>query len=153
VSASEDRASEPGPWFLERCARAGLKATRQRRQIYEVLADTGEHPDAEAVHERVRRRIPSVSLDTIYRNLRAMAEHGIIQKVGATGPRTRYDVNIAPHHHFVCTGCGRIRDFHDDRFESYRPTKVVRELGDVDLVHVELRGTCHACRDRNTGRK
>jgi Fur family peroxide stress response transcriptional regulator len=153
VAAPREEATERGAWFVEQCARAGLKATRQRRQIYAALAKTGEHPDAEAVYQRVKRRIPSVSLDTIYRNLRALEEHGIIQKVGAAGYRTRYDANIAPHHHFVCTTCGLIRDFRDDRFDGYGPTEAVKQFGEVDMVHVELRGTCEECRAREKRRK
>jgi Fur family peroxide stress response transcriptional regulator len=153
VPVSKDKVRDHSSWFLEECARAGLKATRQRRRIYEALAETGEHPDAETVYEQVKRRVPSVSLDTIYRNLRALEERGIIRKVGAAGYRTRYDANIAPHHHFVCTTCGRIRDFHDDRFDGYAPAAAVKQFGEVALVHVELRGTCDKCRAREKRRK
>lgn len=153
MSALKHKSPDREAWFLEQCARAGLKATRQRREIYEALCGSGEHPDVETVYEKARRQVPSISLDTVYRNLRAMQERGIIDKVSAAGYRTRYDANVAPHHHFVCTACGLIRDFSDDRFADYHPCEAVRQFGEVETVHVELRGTCETCRAANERRK
>jgi Fur family peroxide stress response transcriptional regulator len=133
-------------WFLERCQRAGIKATHQRTEIFRELVQTEEHLDAEAIYERVRRRIPAMSQDTVYRNLRTLAEQRIIQKVGAIGCRTRFDANLDPHHHFVCTTCGLIRDFYSRELERFKPPRPVREMGSVDSVHLELRGICNACR-------
>jgi Fur family peroxide stress response transcriptional regulator len=132
-------------WFLEQCARAGIKATQQRREIYRELARTEEHPDAETVYTRVKRRVPAISLETVYRNLRTLEEHGVIRKVSATDYRTRFDANIAPHHHFVCTQCGMIRDFHEDRLDGFEPPDDVRALGEVKTWHLELRGVCRDC--------
>jgi len=97
------------------------------------------------VYKRVRRRIPAISLDTVYRNLRTLEEHGIIRQVGATGCRTRFDANMAPHHHFVCMKCGLIRDFSDSRFDGFQPPRDISALGNVDSCQVELRGTCKDC--------
>jgi Fur family peroxide stress response transcriptional regulator len=139
--------NEPNPveWFLAQCARAGIKATHQRREIYRELARTEEHPDAETIHKRVKRRIPAISLDTVYRNLRTLEEHSIIRRVGATGYRARFDAKLAPHHHFVCTRCGLIRDFHDSRLEGLQPPEQVLALGKVSSLHIEVRGVCTNC--------
>ena len=133
-------------WFLARCRRAGIKVTHQRTEIFRELAQTEEHPDAEAIYQRVKRRIPAISQDTVYRNLRTLAEQRIIQKVGSTGYRTRFDANVDPHHHFVCTLCGLIRDFYSGDLDQFQPPPPVREMGSVDSVYVELRGICKACR-------
>jgi len=133
-------------WFLERCRRAGIKVTHQRTEIFRELAQTEEHPDAEAIYQRVKRRIPAISQDTVYRTLRTLAEQRIIQKVGAIGYRTRFDANMDPHHHFVCTACGLIRDFYSRELDQFAPPRPVREMGSLDSVHVELRGICKACR-------
>jgi Fur family peroxide stress response transcriptional regulator len=138
---------------VEQCARAGIKATQQRREIHRELSNTDEHPDAEALYVRVRRRVPAISLDTVYRNLRLLEDHGIIRKVGVTGYRTRFDANMDPHHHFVCVQCGLIRDFYDARFDRYRAAASVRKIGKVDSLHVELRGVCRGCRgEQDTAR-
>ena len=132
-------------WFVDQCARVGIKATQQRREIYEELSKTEAHPDAETIYKRVKRRMPAISLDTVYRNLRVMEDHGIVWTVGSAGDRARFDANMKPHHHFVCTVCGVIRDFHDGRLDRYRPAEGVLAMGDVSSLHVELRGVCKAC--------
>jgi len=135
-------------WFEEQCAEAGLKVTPQRCQIYALLAKAEDHPDAERILELVRKNIPRVSLDTVYRNLRTLEEHGIIQKVGAIGYRTRFDANTKPHHHFVCTRCGLIRDFSSEELDGFVPPDEVTGMGTVDSIYVELRGICRTCRKK-----
>ncbi|MBW1971134.1 MAG: transcriptional repressor, partial [Deltaproteobacteria bacterium] len=55
--------------FNEICRNSGEKLTHQRIEIFREVAQTGEHPDAEKVHQGVRKRMPTVSLDTVYRTL------------------------------------------------------------------------------------
>ena len=76
----EQTKTQTAEWFVEHCRDAGIKATHQRQEIYVELAHTEEHPDAETVFRRVRLRIPTISFDTVYRNLRTLEEHGVIQK-------------------------------------------------------------------------
>ena len=64
--------------FAAECRDKHIKATHQRMEILRELASTGEHPDAETIFKRVRRRIPAVSLDTVYRTLRMLEDKGII---------------------------------------------------------------------------
>lgn len=131
--------------FVDRCVKAGLKVTRQRREIYLLLAMDESHPDAEHVYKLVRKKIPNISLDTVYRNLRTLEENGIIQKAGATGYRTRFDAKMEPHYHFVCTRCGRISDFCSDELDGYESPPEVKRMGSVKTVYVELRGLCSKC--------
>src|SRR2546425_7968361 len=87
----------------------GLRLTRQRRIILEVVRATDAHPTAALVYRRVRRRLPRVSLATVYRNLRTLAAEGFIgERADASG--LRFDGNTAPHDHFTCVTCGRIYD-------------------------------------------
>lgn len=133
--------------FEKLCLRHGLKLTHQRMEIFRDLASTDEHPDAEELHKRVRKRIPSISLDTVYRNLRLLEEHGIISMVGISYERTRFDANSAPHHHFICVKCGKIRDFVSPEFDTIPAPKSVDAFGDVHSVHVEVKGVCLTCRE------
>jgi Fur family peroxide stress response transcriptional regulator len=114
-------------------------------EILRELAGTDEHPDAEAIFRRVRKRIPSLSLDTVYRTLRMFEERGIISRVGATRDRARFDANTDPHHHFICTRCGHISDFYSDALDQFQPPAEVREKGETYSVYVELRGICKNC--------
>ena len=131
--------------FPEVCRRYGVKATHQRSEIYRELAGTNEHPDAETVYARVRKRIPAISLDTVYRTLRLFEKKGIVSRVGSLGERTRFDANTDHHHHFVCTKCGFIGDFYSDEWNDFRAPNGVMAMGTVSSVHIELRGLCKAC--------
>jgi len=123
----------------------GDKITHQRREIYRELAKTQEHPDAETIYRRVRKRIPSISLDTVYRTLRLLEDEGLISRVGSISERTRFDANSDRHHHFVCTECGFIGDVYIEEWDNIRPPKDLTAMGKVNSVHVELRGLCKAC--------
>src|SRR5262245_42586435 len=92
----------------EALRRRGLRLTGPRRVILEVVRGTDSHPTATALHELVRRRLPSVSLGTVYRNLRLLVTQGLVKELA--GPHARFDGNVSDHHHFTCLGCGRIVD-------------------------------------------
>jgi len=131
--------------FTEACRSRGVSVTHQRTEIFWELAGTDEHPDAEAVFRRVRKRIPAVSLDTVYRTLQLLEQLGVARRVDPTGDRARFDGNIEPHHHFVCTECGLVRDFQSRALDRFPPPRKVAGWGQVDLVQVQLRGICMAC--------
>jgi Fur family peroxide stress response transcriptional regulator len=135
--------------FVAACRRQGIKATHQRTEILRELAGTDAHPDAETIYAGVRRRIPAISLDTVYRTLRLLEEKGVISRVGAVRDRARFDANTDRHHHFICSRCGLIRDFRSRALDRFTPPAEVTALGRVDSVHVELTGRCRKCR-RNT---
>src|SRR5262245_53016785 len=86
----------------------GLRLTGPRRVVLEVVRATDSHPTAELVHRMVRRRLPRVSLGTVYRNLRLLVAEGLVKEV--PGPHARFDGNTSEHHHFTCLHCGRIAD-------------------------------------------
>jgi len=88
---------------MDVCRRSGHKVTHQRLEIFREVAATDEHPDVETIHERVRRRLPTVSIDTVYRTLRLLVDLGLASTVLTDQERMRYDANTNPHHHFVCT--------------------------------------------------
>jgi Fur family transcriptional regulator, peroxide stress response regulator len=134
----------------------GLRATMPRRVILDVVRATNTHPTAAFIFERVRRRLPRVSLGTVYRNLRRLAAEGLLQeRVEATG--LRFDPNVEPHDHFTCLVCGRVVDF--PRRESARRGEAadsrgehVRTAGQMGFEvldrRVELYGRCRDCRRR-----
>ena len=76
--------------------------------VLDVVRGTDAHPTAEAIHRLVRRRLPRVSLGTVYRNLRLLVAEGLVKEV--SGPHARFDGNTSDHHHFTCLVCGRIAD-------------------------------------------
>ncbi len=138
--------------LVEACRANGLKVTHQRTEVFRELARTEEHPDAETVWKRVRRRVSSISRDTVYRTLALLEEQGLVRKVDPLHERARFDANMDRHHHFVCTQCGTVRDFYSEELDAFEPPEEVRGWGDVRFVQVQLRGVCVKCRGRKTKR-
>lgn len=131
--------------FRARCQAAGLKLTPQRLAVYRVLAAAREHPDVETIHQRVRRTLPDVSLDTIYRILDRFEELGLTERVEGVPGRARYDACRERHHHFVCRRCGQILDFSFPELDGLKPPPAARSLGRIESVRVQVRGLCSQC--------
>lgn len=149
-----DEAQRRTAAFRRTCAQSGIRITPQRTEIFRELARTEEHPDAETVLRRVRRRMSNVSLDTVYRTLYLLEELGLVSRVGILAGRARFDANTERHHHFVCVQCGRVRDFVGPPWEPCPIPQEVEGMGTVRSVHVQLRGVCEACaaRERKGGK-
>jgi Fe2+ or Zn2+ uptake regulation protein len=128
----------------------GLRLTRPRRIILDVVRATDAHPTAAFVYERVRRLLPRVSLATVYRNLRMLAAEGFLaERTDAAG--LRFDGNTGPHDHFTCLTCGRIYDVPARAAPSARRRIAVRTGFEVLDHRTEYYGRCGACR-RQRGR-
>jgi len=131
--------------FSETCRKSGAKLTHQRMEIFREVAQAGDHPDAEKVFQGVRERMPTVSLDTVYRTLWWLKELGLIKTLGPPRERTRFDANLSRHHHFICTQCGLTRDFYSDTFDKLKLPKTVQSIGYAEMTQVEVKGVCHEC--------
>lgn len=124
---------------------AGIKLTHQRLEVFRELAGNTSHPDAESIYQAVRERVPTVSLDTVYRTLWRLHELGLITTLGPRREAIRFDTNLERHHHFVCLRCGLVRDFESPELNHLRVPESVHGLGGVMETHVEVRGLCAAC--------
>jgi Fur family peroxide stress response transcriptional regulator len=109
------------------------------------LLKSNDHPNAEALHKRVKKIIPDISLDTVNRTLITFSKIGIIKDVEGYGEPRRYDPNIENHHHFRCLICSSLIDF------EYKPYNDIIIPGDINkrfTVHnkkVLLEGYCDKC--------
>lgn len=127
------------------CRDDGIKLTHQRIEIFREVAQTADHPDADLVFQRVRDRIQTVSLDTVYRTLWLLSDLGLVVTLGSSRERTRFDANLNGHHHFVCVQCGFTRDFYSNELDNIKLPDSVGSLGKIDATHVEVRGVCREC--------
>lgn len=87
-----------------------VRMTRQRRVILEEIRKLDEHPSAEEIYDLVRKRLPRISLGTVYRNLETLSELGEIQKLEFGGTIKRFDGHTEPHYHIRCNLCDCIDD-------------------------------------------
>lgn len=131
--------------FESKIRGAGIRLTPQRLEIYRLVAATTSHPDIETIHRQVRKRMPGVSLDTVYRALALFSRLRLMTSVRPFGREVRFDANISPHHHFICTHCGAVLDFEDRDLDDLKVPPSAAALGSVVSRYVELRGLCAAC--------
>jgi Fur family transcriptional regulator, peroxide stress response regulator len=134
--------------FREAAKASGVKLTHQRLEIFRELAASHDHPDADTVFREVRRRVPTVSLDTVYRTLWLLNDLGLITTLGPRRESVRFDANLTRHHHYVCVQCGLARDFESADLNALHLPEAVKRLGSVAGTHVEVRGVCESCLKR-----
>ncbi|MBD3267415.1 transcriptional repressor [bacterium] len=134
--------------FSALCRKHGLKITHQRIEIFRAVLEADGHPTAEDVFYRIRGRLPTVSMDTVYRTLSLFEDHDLIARVQCLSDKGRYDPNLQSHHHFICTQCKGIYDFFWDDFDELPLPAEAKSQGDIRLKKVELRGICQVCRQK-----
>jgi len=121
------------------------RRTRQLEATYRVVHTAHDHPTAEQVHARVRRRIKRISLGTVYRNLQKLAAQGRVRVVHL-GPRsTRFDAMLDPHQHFMCEACGAITDLPSEAPASAHPAALQRGGYRVTRQTTTFFGVCPNC--------
>jgi Fur family peroxide stress response transcriptional regulator len=131
--------------FKAAARKAGIKLTHQRLEIFREVASSLEHPDAVTVFRAVQARMPTVSLDTVYRTLWTLNDLGLITTLGPRRESVRFDANLAPHHHYVCVRCGLARDFVSAELDALNIPDPVKRLGSIVATRVEVRGVCGTC--------
>lgn len=126
--------------------------TRQRRVILEELRKLESHPSADEVYEMARRRLPRISLGTVYRNLEILSEYGMIGKLELGGTQKRFDGNVRNHYHVRCIRCGSIKDVPMEPLTIIENT--LNELTDYEIIgsRLEFIGVCPRCRKEAQGR-
>lgn len=102
----------------------GLKVTPQRLTIYGILIDTKEHPSAESVYGEIKKRMPSISFNTVYKTLGSLEESGLIKKLVVEENHYRFDADTSPHAHLLCVECNKLEDVPGDYGEK---AKAMRE--------------------------
>jgi Fur family peroxide stress response transcriptional regulator len=131
--------------FKAAAKEAGVKLTHQRLEIFREVASSLEHPDAETVFRAVQARMPTVSLDTVYRTLWMLNNLGLITTLGPRRESVRFDAKLEHHHHYICMRCGLTRDFESAELNTLRIPGAVKGFGSVVTTHVEVRGICDRC--------
>jgi Fe2+ or Zn2+ uptake regulation protein len=126
-----------------------LRMTRQRRVILEELRKVNTHPSADEIYEIVRKRLPRISLGTVYRNLEILSEYGDIQKLEPGCSLKRFDGNPTEHCHIRCVYCDRIADA---PMASDLEIDLARvDSTDFDIIghRLEFLGVCPTCSDKS----
>ncbi len=97
--------------LIQALKRAGFRLTPQRIAICDLLANSEEHPTAQAIYEALRAQYPSLSLATVYNTLEALVNLGVINALGSAGDDSvHYDADTQPHINLACLSCHKVID-------------------------------------------
>ncbi len=127
----------------------GLKLTPQRLAILEFLEGNKEHPSAAAIYEAVGVKFPTMSFATVYNTLRILRDKEKLLELSIDPEKKRYDPDTAPHHHLICTECGKIVDIFS-RFEVGIPEEEQQGF-EITGNHVDFYGLCPQCHMEKKG--
>ena len=134
----------------EKLRQKNLKITPQRLEILRAIQNTPDHPCAEAIYHKVKRRYPAVSLGTVYKTLDTLVEIGEIRVALVSQGKTRYDMRMDRHHHFVCAKCGVVEDvsMNLNCLDTCFPEKMGHSY-QVLRSEVVFHGICPRCQGKN----
>jgi Fur family peroxide stress response transcriptional regulator len=131
--------------FRELAWKCGLAATHQRQIIYEAVISAPGHYSPENIFTDVRRKIPSISLATVYNNLRLFVEHGLLREVSPRASTLLVEGNLEPHHHLVCTRCKAVQDVEGDFINYNKLSRQAPRGFDLTRPLIEVFGLCRRC--------
>jgi Fur family peroxide stress response transcriptional regulator len=128
----------------------GYKLTSQRLAIISLLSKDMTHPGAADILKKIRKRLPRVSMSTVYYTIDILKREGLIQELEFYDRDNRYDINMANHINLVCKKCGRIEDLHGGITLSYAQVQQKADFHPVAMRY-EYYGYCKDCRRKRAG--
>ena len=131
----------------------GRRLTAQRREVFQALVAKRDHPTAIDVFKRVQRRLPSISLATVYNCLETLTECGLVRHVNHDRSPSRYCPNLEPHAHFFCERCGTVIDVPMNGVENLRDVWQLPRDIKITKSETSFSGICCECNARKTSKK
>ncbi len=120
-----------------------MRYSRQREIVECLVKSTFDHPTADVVYNRAREIEPQISLGTVYRNLKLLADEGAITTLETVDKKIHYDGNTDGHIHFICSNCGKIIDFSTPK---NIPQEIVDAGCQVESAKCVYYGLCDDCK-------
>ena len=96
--------------LIHRLRHHGIAVTPQRLAVLATLGNRRDHPSAERIYQEVRRQLPAISFNTVYKTLETFCEKGLVLKVNPLHEAARYDGETSHHAHLICRRCHHIID-------------------------------------------
>jgi Fur family peroxide stress response transcriptional regulator len=133
------------PEFRDLCQKFKLAATHQRHIIYQVIMSKPGHYSPEQVYESVKKKVPAISLATVYNNLKTFIESDMLHELSPHHGALRVDANLDPHHHVVCTKCKAVMDVDESIIEPVRLRHKLPTGFRARRFSVDILGLCSRC--------
>lgn len=129
----------------ETISQKGFRFTAQRREVYDALLVKRDHPTAVDVFMRVQKKLPGISLATVYNCLETLTECGLVRAVNHDRQPSRYCANLEPHAHFFCEQCGAVYDVPAGESRTEAVGWQLPAGATVTHHEVSFRGLCGGC--------
>jgi Fe2+ or Zn2+ uptake regulation protein/predicted transcriptional regulator len=130
-----------------------LRMTHQREIILDEIKKCTTHPTADELYDRIKKKLPRISLATVYRNLEIMAGAGLINKLEISGRQKRFDWDLHQHDHIYCVQCHRVDNIDlADKKKISLPADANRGYV-VSGCRVEFYGICPKCNAKSQNKK
>ena len=131
--------------FRELCHENGIAVTHQRQVLYEVMKTMHGHPSPEEVYARVKKKVPAISLATVYKNIHLFVESGVFREVSMHHGSLRVEMNDEEHHHMVCSKCKAITDIGEKELGLVSKRDKLPGGFLVERYAVDVIGICAKC--------
>jgi Fur family peroxide stress response transcriptional regulator len=131
--------------FREICQKNGIAVTHQRQVLYEVMKSMHGHPSPEEVYAKVKKKVPAISLATVYKNIHLFVESGVFREVSMHHGSVRVEMNGEAHHHMVCSKCKAITDIGEDELGLVAKRNKLPGGFLVERYAVDVIGVCAKC--------
>lgn len=127
--------------------------TAQRLAILDYLKDNKSHPSVKDIYEHVSEKLSNISMTTVYNTLELLKLQGKVLELPITihGEGKRFDSNVKPHDHIICTDCGRVVDIELDINHSLLVNEKQRHGFDIKLISINVYGVCPECKSKENG--
>lgn len=125
-----------------------MRNTTQRSLVLEYVRSTKTHPDASEVYSNVKKRLPGISLSTVYRTLAYLRDKGEVIELRGPDGVGHYDGDVADHAHFSCVSCGKLWDIESSGADTRALERAGRMGFEVHGSRLEVFGLCSGCQQK-----
>ena len=130
---------------LEKLKMTGVRMTPQRHAILSHLLDSCTHPTADEIYRSLEDRFPSMSVATVYNNLKVFIEAGLVRELTFGDVSSRFDADMSDHYHAQCERCGTIVDFDHPPLIQIEQTAAEQTSFYITGHRLEVYGICRSC--------
>src|SRR6266550_4418525 len=127
----------------------GVRLTRQRQTLLELIDRSGQHLDAENLFQMAKEKDPKLNRVTVYRTLKLLKEGGLVDELDLAhfeGEKHYYETRLKQEHaHIICLRCGRVEEFFGEQLQALRG-QVQSQFGfEIAFARTEIGGYCSHC--------
>ncbi|MEB3102140.1 Fur family transcriptional regulator [Ferviditalea candida] len=132
---------------LDKLKHSGIRMTPQRHAILSYLMNERSHPSADEIYKALEHNFPSMSVATVYNNLKVFIDYGLVRELTYGDDASRYDADMSEHYHAICERCGEITDFDYPRLKAVEEAAFEQTGFQPDGHRLEIYGICKQCAD------